>query len=479
MRKITAIGLTLVLLLSLCACGGASSENASVLGTYTLYAMDYDENTIILASELFEGESYVTLKSGGMAEMCMEGDRATVTWKLNGEELLIHAADGDTEGSLKDGILTLVFDGSNLYYLADGANKNAIRALTLEELLYGQIDQLDIPETDAPATSATDVQKLWNGWYYGCLDLSGCEGGWEPVNGLTFDAAMQVELDADGNGTLIIYDPYGEFVVNPQHNNRYVVINCHADTSYLYGDSGTSFDRDINTADWRVVRNMDNPDKLGVGSSYTDEAGNKLGYDFTFLPWGDRWEKETYQKFIPHFDEYLAKLDEGWTDPFGGTAALEAPANPAGAPSEGRSELLGGNPARLDVNDRGIVAIYYPADQFTYDDWYGKLKNEGSGVGILLDPMLGATNFDELKASYAENNSDEDEYSLVETTVNGYKALILKYSDWLGATMRVDIDFGGNHDGWYGISFAVSGDSLSDCDTELIWAIIDSMELMK
>jgi len=116
-------------------------------------------------------------------------------------------------------------------------------------------------------------------------------------------------------------------------------------------------------------------------------------------------------------------------------------------------------------------------DQFVYDDWYGKLKNESTGVGILLDPMLGATNFDELKASYEENNSDEDEYSLVETTVNGYKALILKYSDWLGATMRVDIDFGGNHDGWYGLSFAVSGDTLSDCDTELIWAIIESMEL--
>ena len=26
---------------------------------------------------------------------------------------------------------------------------------------------------------------------------------------------------------------------------------------------------------------------------------------------------------------------------------------------------------------------------------------------------------------------------------------------------------------------AVSGDTLSDCDTELIWAIIESMELMK
>ena len=63
--------------------------------------------------------------------------------------------------------------------------------------------------------------------------------------------------------------------------------------------------------------------------------------------------------------------------------------------------------------------------------------------------------------------------------MNGYKAMILKYSDWLGSTMRVDIDFGGKHGNYYGMSFAVSGDSLEDCDTDLVWAIIESMELAK
>ena len=126
-----------------------------------------------------------------------------------------------------------------------------------------------------------------------------------------------------------------------------------------------------------------------------------------------------------------------------------------------------------------MAFVYYPADQFRYDDTYGKLKNDDTGVGILIDPMLGDTNFDELKKSYEENNSDEDDYSLVETTVGGYKAMILKYSDWLGSTMRVDIDFGGKHGNYYGMSFAVSGDSLEDCDTDLVWAIIESMELAK
>lgn len=488
MKKILAIGLALLLTLGLCACSGTGGDQAG-LGTYQLYAMDYDEDTILLASELFAGENYITLKSGGKAEMCLEDDKSDLTWKLDGEQLTVHAADGDMEGSLKDGVLTLVLDGSNLYFLSDPALGSRIPAITLDEMLYGPAetptDAPDTPQTDEPATEApvrteTEVQKRWNGWYYGCLDIVGSEGGWESANGLTFDAAMQIELDSDGYGTLIIYDPYGAFALNPEHNNRYVVIDCHADASYLYGDSGTAFDREINTADWRVVRNLDNENKLNVGSSYTDADGNKLGYEFTFLSWGDRWESETYQQFIPHFDEYLAKLDEGWTDPFGGEATIGTSEIPTDTPDRGdHSELLGSNPAKLDINDRGVACVYYPADQFAYDDWYGKLKNEATGVGILLDPMLGATNFDELKQSYEENNSDEDDYSLTETTINGYRALVMTYSDWLGATMRVDIDFGGNHDGWYGISFAVSGDTLADCDTDLVWAIIESLELLK
>ena len=171
--------------------------------------------------------------------------------------------------------------------------------------------------------------------------------------------------------------------------------------------------------------------------------------------------------------------DETVSETAESTTAEDTPTESADAPAGGDADLLGSSHAKLDINSKGVGFIYYPADQFVYDEGYGKLKNEKTGVGILIDPMLGSANFDELKKSYEENNSDEDEYSLTETTVSGYKALILKYSDFLGATMRVDIDFGEEHDGWFGMSFAVSGNSLSDCDTDIVWAIINSMELIK
>ena len=61
MKRITALVLALLMVLALCACG-ASKEDEAMLGTYTLYAMDYDEKSIVLADELFDGESYITLK---------------------------------------------------------------------------------------------------------------------------------------------------------------------------------------------------------------------------------------------------------------------------------------------------------------------------------------------------------------------------------------------------------------------------------
>ena len=523
MKKLTALVLALLLAVSLCACGGSKADQ-SMLGKYTLYAMEYEKGTNVLASELFDGESYITLKSGGSADFCMEGDVASVKWKSDGGKITISAADGDMTGTLSDGLLTLDADGSNLFFVANEAAKSKIKALTLDELLNGVVSDIvndtpasetpaptEAPKTDPAPTEApkpagpaepTAVQELWNGWYYGCIDMDDCTGEWEFLNGETYDVTMYIELGADGSGRFAIFDPFAALVENDQNN---LVANawCHADERYLYADSGDIFGCDINTKDWVMVHNLSVPEKVNVGSESTNDAGETVGYDFQFKPWGDRWEGDNYTKFIPYFDQYLAAVDSGLASPFGdsfpgfgianyairGAAGPSSGGNekPADKPAEqptsggsgGNSALLGKNPAKLDVNDRGVVYIYYPADQFRYDDTYGKLKNDDTGVGILIDPMLGETNLAELKASYEKNNSDEEDYSLVETTVNGRKAIIMKYSDWLGSTMRVDIDFGGKHGNYYGISFAVSGDSLADCDTDLVWAIINSMELAK
>ena len=128
MKRITAIALVLIIVLCLVSC--ATSGDGSVSGTYKLYALDYDEGHAVLADEFFSGENYVLLKDGGKAEMCLEDDVADATWKMSGDRINVTLDDGDMEGTLKDGILTLVSDGSNLYFVKDGASTEGIKAVT-------------------------------------------------------------------------------------------------------------------------------------------------------------------------------------------------------------------------------------------------------------------------------------------------------------------------------------------------------------
>lgn len=469
MKKCVSIGLVLVMLLSLCACH-ASDPSETPYGRYNLYAMDY-EDAILLADEIFEGENYIILESSS-AKMCVEGDVSEVPWKLDGTDLTFMADDGDLYGSLQNGILTLDVDGTNMYFIADGASTDSLHAITLAEYLG-----------DTPDEPQNEIQQMWNGWWYGGIEFWNCDGEYESLNDYMLDVTMLVELGSDNTGVYRIYE-IGGYVSEDYDENCIAEIACHADSNYLYADSGTCFGDDIYVNDWVFVRNLADENLIQMGSEFNDESG-RLKFDFSLMPWGNNWETQPrYQEQILNFDIYLECINDGQIDPYGNYA--DTPAEPggdepqtSGGASGGNSELLGSDPVKLDINDRGIVFVYYPGDQFEYNADYGKIRSTSGSVSILFDPMLGETNFDELKASYEKNNSSMDDYSLTETTVNGYKAQIMTYSDWLGATMRVDVDFGGSHDGYYGMSFCVSANTLEECDTDLIRAIIESFELAK
>ena len=247
--------------------------------------------------------------------------------------------------------------------------------------------------------------------------------------------------------------------------------------------NGWWYGGDIYVNDWVFVHNLKHPDRIEMGSEQTAENGEELEYYFYLKAWDAVWaeDEQNLADRIMGFDEHQAAVANGETDIFGSkNGSADAGTTDTGASSgSANSALLGANPVKHSINGKDIVFVYYPGDQFEYNADYGKIKSTTGGAGILFDPMLGSTNYDELKSHYEKDLSGENDYSLTETTVNGYKALVLKYTDWLDSTMRVDVDFGGNHDGYYGMSFCVSGNSLDDCDTDLIWAIIESFEPAK
>lgn len=522
-KKLLAVLLAMLMLISLLAgCGEkgeVTDDPASTgktqtdpnLGIYKLSSMA--GMSIAEYAELLEMDYQaardsltVTLKEGGKATMTSDGEPIEGTWTLEGEKFTLGEDGGSYEGTLKDGVMTIDIEGETVVFTTDEAE--------------GSMTAVETPTE--PETEFVSPYEWWNRDWYGWCIFKDATGTFADLDDMGNDAYAEIRVNEDDTGTVTLWHSYGSrdcrmaeaevyFVEGDGENGRMLSSGGSFFPDGLFQLGGDAAEpMELVYYDW-VVEPEDEPynqfnDMIQIKGYYTDpvDEENTFTYYIFLKPWGETWddvrdgdtEDCLYDDMMPFYyeDWYLPLLELGYDSIVEYDEGIEliengtyAPGYEPGSTPEistpggtgDHSALLGSSPEKLDVNDRGIVNVYYPADQFTYDDDYGKLKNADTGVGILIDPMLGENNFDELRESYEKNNSDEDDYSLTETTVNGYRAQIMTYTDWLGATMRVDIDFGGAHGSWYGISFAVSGDSLADCDSDIVWAIIESMEVLK
>lgn len=112
MKKIIALLLAVVMLLSLAACGGGEPDPNA--GIYQGIRGEMD-GIVLTMEELYPGESYLELKNGGKAELVLEGDKISGKWTLEGEKFNLVVEGEDCPGTLKDGIVTFDFTGIGMF----------------------------------------------------------------------------------------------------------------------------------------------------------------------------------------------------------------------------------------------------------------------------------------------------------------------------------------------------------------------------
>ena len=106
MKKWIAMALALIMLLSLAACGGETADdpNAGKYQGTTAKAMGMTMDM----SEVYPGETWLELKSGGKGTIMLDGDSFPMKWALEGDVFTLTIDGVDSVGKLSNG--TIVID---------------------------------------------------------------------------------------------------------------------------------------------------------------------------------------------------------------------------------------------------------------------------------------------------------------------------------------------------------------------------------
>lgn len=173
MTKITALLLTVALLLGLAACGGPTYDE-SLLGVYTCYAVELMGYNMA-ADEVLSATSTLELKQGGKGTISVEGESASIKYTLDGENITVEIEDETAKGTLKEGVIDIEIMEMHMFFIQEGKE---IPVTTPPEVGYYDFSSANI---DGESFTAEELAEL------------GVEGGF-----------ASLQLNEDGTGALIL-----------------------------------------------------------------------------------------------------------------------------------------------------------------------------------------------------------------------------------------------------------------------------------
>ena len=208
-KKMIAILLSLLLVLSLTACGGGSASTDPNAGLYTASTVEM-LGVEIDAADAFTSGFTIELKDKGRCALVVDGKKANGKWTLEGTTFTLDGGGIKCEGTLEGGVITLVdVMGMNVTLLKDGVTLNksatspsAPAASASTSQLVGIWDEVDIDNTYTFNADGTGEE-----YYAGDT----WEMEWK-LNGTTltldfFDAGVEEYEIEFVDGTLFVRDP--------------------------------------------------------------------------------------------------------------------------------------------------------------------------------------------------------------------------------------------------------------------------------
>ena len=267
------------------------------------------------ADEVFDRLDF-DFKANGKCDIHTDEGSENYKWEetkteihiLSGSEtIIVCIKDGDTlvvENFMDTGLgITFEKEGG----MSTGGNSTGGRGTERPDVDIGGAD------------SGNSVQEKWNGSWYGYFYIWDAYGEWAHLDEEIVDAYMVIDVDEDGNGTMAIFleDNEGQTV------DTYIF----ADENHFEVTEGEFWDCELTLSNWWLaISPVDEGNLIVISDIYTDPEltdGDGFEYVFYFRPWGELWtqeEKEVSEgepgiKLPPGYDDYVAAIESGVTDP--------------------------------------------------------------------------------------------------------------------------------------------------------------------
>ena len=148
MKRIIALILAALCVAALCACNSgnktgetaASPDSAEQLtnkdaaGLYTAFGMSFEEYPDMVIDTAEYLSTTITLNEDGTGSSLAEDEEFVVeSWKLDGEKITVKIDGAEIKGTLKNGIMILVYGDTSIYMAKEGADRSSVKLITADE----------------------------------------------------------------------------------------------------------------------------------------------------------------------------------------------------------------------------------------------------------------------------------------------------------------------------------------------------------
>ena len=166
--------------------------------------------------------------------------------------------------------------------------------------------------TKPPAQVGDALLDWWNGPWYGWWVMSGCYGGYEDMEGSTWDVCADIDIGQDYTGTVTLWDE--DYTKDDPMSLATVSLDKLGTGDYgtMMSEEGYFTDLELYHADWIVDPGLEDVKDVIHINGYYEKGDDQFTYDIYLRPWGTMWD-DVVDDQLPFYyhDWYLPLVEAG------------------------------------------------------------------------------------------------------------------------------------------------------------------------